>query len=53
VRQHGIFKEDFSMKQNILIIGAGGVAHVAAHKLARQSHDFAQIHLASRSLHKA
>ena len=41
------------MKQNILIIGAGGVAHVAAHKLARQGHDFAQIHLASRSLHKA
>lgn len=41
------------MKQNILIIGAGGVAHVAAHKLARQSRDFAQIHLASRSLHKA
>jgi len=41
------------MKRNILIIGAGGVAHVAAHKLARDSDDFAAIHIATRTVHKA
>ena len=41
------------MKRNILIIGAGGVAHVAAHKLARDSSDFAEIHIATRTLPKA
>ncbi|HNQ05201.1 MAG TPA: saccharopine dehydrogenase family protein [Thiobacillaceae bacterium] len=40
------------MKKNILIIGAGGVAHVAAHKVA-WSGGFAELHIASRSLHKA
>lgn len=41
------------MRHNILIIGAGGVAHVAAHKLARNSRAFANIHIASRSRAKA
>ncbi len=40
------------MKKNILVVGAGGVAHVAAHKLA-WSGAFAQVHIASRSQHKA
>lgn len=40
------------MKRNILIIGAGGVAHVAAHKLVEHG-DFGAIHIATRSVHKA
>lgn len=44
-------------KRNILIVGAGGVAHVAAHKIAR-SHatgmpHFGEIHIASRTPRKA
>ena len=41
------------MKRNVLIVGAGGVAHVAAHKLAWNSHRLGDIHIASRSQHKA
>ncbi len=40
------------MKRNILIIGAGGVAHVAAHKIA-WSGQFSNVHIASRTLRKA
>ncbi len=39
-------------KNRILIIGAGGVAHVAAHKLA-QSKRFDEIHIATRTPDKA
>ena len=39
------------MKQNILIVGAGGVAQVVAHKCAGQSL-FGDIHIASRTLSK-
>ncbi|MBW7902281.1 MAG: saccharopine dehydrogenase family protein [Rhodocyclaceae bacterium] len=41
------------MKRNILIVGAGGVAHVAAHKIARNGARFGEIHIASRSRRKA
>jgi len=37
-------------KKNILIIGAGGVGHVAAHKLAQNNDVFGNIYIASRSL---
>ncbi|HNU11265.1 MAG TPA: saccharopine dehydrogenase family protein [Rubrivivax sp.] len=41
------------MKRNILIVGAGGVAHVAAHKLAANSAGLGEIHIATRSVAKA
>lgn len=37
------------MKQNVLIIGAGGVAHVAAHKAAQRNDVLGDICLASRT----
>lgn len=37
-------------KKNLLLIGAGGVAHVAAHKLAQNNDVFGNIYIASRSL---
>ncbi|MDR2676810.1 MAG: saccharopine dehydrogenase family protein [Endomicrobium sp.] len=37
-------------KRNVLLIGAGGVSHVAAHKLAQNNDLFGSICLASRSL---
>lgn len=37
------------MKKNVLIIGAGGVAHVAAHKFAQNGDSFGDICIASRS----
>jgi saccharopine dehydrogenase-like NADP-dependent oxidoreductase len=40
------------MKQNVLIIGAGGVAHVAAHKAAMQNDLLGDICIASRTLSK-
>ncbi len=40
------------MKKNVLIIGAGGVGHVVAHKLAQNNSRLGHIHLASRSLAK-
>jgi len=40
------------MKRNILIIGAGGVAHVVAHKCAQNNALLGDIHIASRTLHK-
>lgn len=39
-------------KPNILILGAGGVAQVVAHKVAEYREYFGDIHLASRSIHK-
>jgi len=36
------------MKKNVLIIGAGGVAHVAAHKCAQNNHLLGDICIASR-----
>jgi saccharopine dehydrogenase-like NADP-dependent oxidoreductase len=37
-------------KKNVLLLGAGGVSHVAAHKLAQNNDLFGNIYLASRSL---
>lgn len=40
------------MKRNVLIIGAGGVAHVVAHKCAQNNKLLGDIHIASRTLSK-
>lgn len=40
------------MSKNVLIIGAGGVGHVVAHKLAWASEAIGDIHIASRSVEK-
>ena len=40
------------MKKNILIIGAGGVAHVAAHKCAQHNDILGHICIASRTISK-
>ncbi len=40
------------MKRNVLIIGAGGVAHVAAHKCAQNMSALGDIHIASRTVSK-
>ena len=40
------------MKKNVLIIGAGGVAHVAAHKAAMNNNVLGDICIASRTLAK-
>ncbi|TNC65019.1 saccharopine dehydrogenase family protein [Rubellimicrobium roseum] len=40
------------MKKNLLIVGAGGVAHVVAHKCAQNRDAFGDIHIASRSMAK-
>src|SRR4030042_4624027 len=40
------------MKQNVLIIGAGGVAHVAAHKCAQNNDRLGDICVASRKQYK-
>lgn len=40
------------MKRNVLIIGAGGVAHVVAHKCAQNNSALGEIHIASRTLEK-
>jgi saccharopine dehydrogenase-like NADP-dependent oxidoreductase len=40
------------MKKNVLIIGAGGVAHVAAHKAAMNNNLLGDICIASRTLSK-
>ena len=40
------------MKKNVLIIGAGGVAHVVAHKCAQNNALLGDIHVASRTVSK-
>ncbi|MDO8905811.1 saccharopine dehydrogenase family protein [Hydrogenophaga sp.] len=40
------------MKRNVLIIGAGGVAQVAAHKCAQNNDVLGDIHIASRTIAK-
>lgn len=40
------------MKKNVLIIGAGGVANVVAHKCAQHNDELGYICIASRSQHK-
>ncbi|HFD86577.1 MAG TPA: saccharopine dehydrogenase family protein [Gammaproteobacteria bacterium] len=40
------------MKKNILILGAGGVANVVAHKCAQNNHKLGDVCLASRTLSK-
>ena len=44
---------DSTPKRNLLIIGAGGVAQVTAHKAAQWAAEFGAIHIASRTLAKA
>ena len=41
------------MKKNVLIIGAGGVAQVTAHKVAQSADEFGALHIASRTKSKA
>lgn len=41
------------MLKNVLIIGAGGVAQVVAHKMAQNASEFGQLHIASRTVSKA
>ncbi|MDO5705778.1 MAG: saccharopine dehydrogenase family protein [Paracoccus sp. (in: a-proteobacteria)] len=41
------------MKKNVLIIGAGGVAQVTAHKVAQWAAEFGELHIASRTRKKA
>lgn len=41
------------MKRNVLIIGAGGVAQVVAHKCAQHNDQLGDLHIASRTLAKA
>jgi len=40
------------MKKNVLIVGAGGVAQVAAHKCAQNNDVLGDIHIASRTVSK-
>ncbi|HLS81905.1 MAG TPA: saccharopine dehydrogenase NADP-binding domain-containing protein, partial [Steroidobacter sp.] len=40
------------MKKNVLIIGAGGVAQVVAHKCAQNNDVLGEIHIASRTVAK-
>ncbi|WP_296763103.1 saccharopine dehydrogenase family protein [Sediminimonas sp.] len=40
------------MKRNVLIIGAGGVAQVSAHKCAQHNDELGDIHIASRTVAK-
>lgn len=40
------------MKKNVLIIGAGGVAHVVAHKCAQHNAQLGDLHIASRTVSK-
>jgi saccharopine dehydrogenase-like NADP-dependent oxidoreductase len=40
------------MKKNVLIIGAGGVAQVVAHKCAQHNDVLGDIHIGSRTLSK-
>ena len=41
------------MTKNVLIIGAGGVAQVTAHKIAQWAQEFGALHIASRTVSKA
>ena len=41
------------LKKNVLIIGAGGVAQVTAHKIAQWAKEFGALHIASRTVSKA
>ncbi len=40
------------MKKNVLVIGAGGVAQVTAHKCAQNNDVLGDIHIASRTVSK-
>jgi saccharopine dehydrogenase-like NADP-dependent oxidoreductase len=41
------------LAKNVLIIGAGGVAQVVAHKVAQNASEFGSLHIASRTVSKA
>ncbi len=41
------------MKRNVLIVGAGGVAQVVAHKCAQWNDELGDLHIASRTVAKA
>jgi len=45
-------QKENSVKRNVLIIGAGGVAHVVAHKCAQHNLLLGDIHIASRTFAK-
>src|SRR6476660_8649785 len=45
-------RSELAMKKNVLIIGAGGVAHVAAHKCAQHNDILGNICIASRKKEK-
>jgi saccharopine dehydrogenase-like NADP-dependent oxidoreductase len=45
-------KGDQTMKRNVLIIGAGGVAQVVAHKCAQNNDALGDLHIASRTVAK-
>ena len=45
-------KEVNTMKRNVLIIGAGGVAQVVAHKCAQNNDRLGELHIASRTVSK-
>jgi saccharopine dehydrogenase-like NADP-dependent oxidoreductase len=45
-------KETAEVKRNVLIIGAGGVAQVVAHKAAQHNDRLGDLHIASRTLGK-
>lgn len=40
------------MKKNVLVLGAGGVAHVTAHKCAEHASVFGKVSIASRTIEK-
>ena len=46
-------KETELAKKNVLIIGAGGVAQVVAHKVAQWAAEFGDLHIATRTQSKA
>lgn len=45
----GLIKETAEVKRNVLIIGAGGVANVVAHKCAQNNDVLGDLHIASRT----
>ena len=46
-------EKEIELAKNVLIIGAGGVAQVVAHKVAQNASEFGTLHIASRTVSKA
>ena len=51
-KKHKRKKYKAEKRKNVLIIGAGGVAHVVAHKCAQNNDILGQISIASRQIEK-